>query len=132
MHRRTLGTTGIDVTEVGLGTWNIGGGWGDVSDEEGREAVRAALDAGIDFVDTADVYGDGRSERHIADVLEERDEEVTVATKADRDPGLSAEDERALAADESVSVTTDDNVEGTLLAAIDAVDYEVELPYDDG
>ena len=57
---------------------------------------------------------------------------LTVATKADRDPGLSAEDERALAADESVSVTTDDNVEGTLLAAIDAVDYEVELPYDDG
>jgi len=84
MRHRTLGTTGIDVTEVGLGTWNIGGGWGDVSDEEGREAVRAALDAGIDFVDTADVYGDGRSERHIAHVLDERDDDVTVATKAGR------------------------------------------------
>ena len=57
---------------------------------------------------------------------------LTVATKADRDANLSAEDERALAADESVSVTADDNVEGTLLAAIEAVDYEVELPYDDG
>ena len=84
MHHRTLGTTGIDVTEVGLGTWNVGGDWGDVSDEEGREAIRAALDAGIDFVDTADVYGDGRSERHIAHVLDERDEDVTVATKAGR------------------------------------------------
>ncbi|QGA83735.1 aldo/keto reductase [Halomicrobium sp. LC1Hm] len=84
MRHRTLGTTGIDVTEVGLGTWNVGGDWGDVSDEEGREAIRAALDAGIDFVDTADVYGDGRSERHIAHVLDERDEDVTVATKAGR------------------------------------------------
>lgn len=72
------------MTEVGLGTWNVGGDWGDVSDEEGREAIRAALDAGIDFVDTADVYGDGRSERHIAHVLDERDEDVTVATKAGR------------------------------------------------
>ncbi|NLV08458.1 aldo/keto reductase [Halomicrobium sp. HM KBTZ05] len=84
MRHRTLGTTGIDVTEVGLGTWNVGGDWGDVSDEDGREAIRAALDAGIDFVDTADVYGDGRSERHIAHVLDERDEDVTVATKAGR------------------------------------------------
>ncbi|ACV46284.1 MULTISPECIES: aldo/keto reductase [Halomicrobium] len=84
MRHRPLGTTGIDVTEVGLGTWNVGGDWGDVSDEEGREAIRAALDAGIDFVDTADVYGDGRSERHIAHVLDERDEDVTVATKAGR------------------------------------------------
>ena len=74
------------MTEIGLGTWNIGGGWGDVPDETGREAVRAALDAGVDFVDTADVYGDGRSERHVAAVLDEREahDEVTVATKAGR------------------------------------------------
>ena len=87
MERRSLGSTGYDVTEVGLGTWNIGGSWGDVTDEDGREAVRAALDAGIDFLDTADVYGDGRSERHIAHVLEERNldgDAVTVATKAGR------------------------------------------------
>ena len=86
MDRRTLGTTGYDVTEVGLGTWNIGSDWGDVSDEEGREAVRAALDAGIDFLDTADVYGDGKSERNIGEVLDEHDayDDVTVATKAGR------------------------------------------------
>lgn len=85
MDRRTLGGVGR-VTEIGLGTWNIGGGWGDVPDEAGREAVRAALDAGVDFLDAADVYGDGRSERHIAAVLDEREahDEVTVATKAGR------------------------------------------------
>ncbi|WP_435145192.1 aldo/keto reductase [Halobaculum sp. P14] len=85
MQRRSLGAVG-EVTEVGLGTWNIGGDWGDVPDEAGRDAVRAALDAGIDFLDTADVYGDGRSERHIRSVLDERDahDDVTVATKAGR------------------------------------------------
>ncbi|MBX0297172.1 aldo/keto reductase [Haloarcula nitratireducens] len=86
MQHRQLGTTGFDVTEVGFGTWNIGGDWGDVDEEAGREAVRAALDAGIDFIDTADVYGDGFSERRIAEVLDERGvrDEVTVATKAGR------------------------------------------------
>jgi aryl-alcohol dehydrogenase-like predicted oxidoreductase len=91
MQTRQLGS--YEVTEVGLGTWNIGGDWGDVSDEAGREAVRTALDAGIDFVDTADVYGDGRSETHIRTVLAERDDpEVTVATKAGRrlDPHTAA------------------------------------------
>ena len=86
MDRRTLGSTGWDVTEVGLGTWNIGGGWGDVSEEAGRDAVRAALEEGVNFVDTADVYGDGRSERIIREVVEEynTDERVYVATKAGR------------------------------------------------
>ena len=87
MQHRPLGTTGWDVTEVGLGTWNIGGDWGEVDDETGREVVRTALDAGIDFLDTADVYGDGRSERHIGTVLDADDydrEDVVVATKAGR------------------------------------------------
>ncbi|MFP8954215.1 aldo/keto reductase [Natrialbaceae archaeon A-arb3/5] len=86
MNYRRLGSTGRDVSEVSLGTWNIGGSWGEVDDETGREVVRAALDAGIDFLDTADVYGDGRSERHIGHVLDERDahDDVFVATKAGR------------------------------------------------
>ncbi|MFC6975477.1 aldo/keto reductase [Halomicroarcula sp. GCM10025709] len=86
MNHRPLGSTGYEVTDVGFGTWNIGGDWGDVDAEEGREAVRAALDAGIDFIDTADVYGDGFSEQRIAEVLDERGvrDEVTVATKAGR------------------------------------------------
>jgi aryl-alcohol dehydrogenase-like predicted oxidoreductase len=83
MQTRQLGP--YEVTEIGLGTWNIGADWGEVSDEEGREAVRTALDAGITFLDTADVYGDGRSERHIRTVLDERDrDDVVVATKAGR------------------------------------------------
>jgi aryl-alcohol dehydrogenase-like predicted oxidoreductase len=84
MDTRPLGTTGYDVTEVGLGTWEIGGDWGKVSEEEGREAVQAALDAGVDFLDTADVYGDGRSERLIREVLADHDADPVVATKAGR------------------------------------------------
>ncbi len=67
-----------------MGTWNIGGDWGEVPAERGRDAVRAALDAGVDFLDTADVYGDGRSERLISEVLAQRDEKPVVATKAGR------------------------------------------------
>ena len=82
MDRRELGSTGFEVTEVGLGTWNVGPVWGDTSDEEGREAVRTALDAGMNLVDTAEVYGGGRAESLIGDVLDERDERVVVPTKA--------------------------------------------------
>jgi len=84
MDERPLGSTGYRVTEVGMGTWNIGGDWGEVTDEEGRGALRAALDAGVTFLDTADVYGDGRSEQLINDVLADRDEDPVVATKAGR------------------------------------------------
>ena len=96
MQRRRLGDTGWDVTEIGLGTWNVGSDWGDVSEEEGRAAISAALDEGVDFVDTADVYGDGRSERLIREVLDERDEQPTVATKAGRrlDPHVAADYDR--------------------------------------
>ena len=84
MDHRPLGSTGHDVSEVGYGTWNIGGSWGDVADEEGHAAIEATLDEGVTFLDTADVYGDGRSERLIREVLDDRDEEPTVATKAGR------------------------------------------------
>lgn len=86
MQRRTLGRD-LTVTEIGLGTWEIGGDWGAVSETEGRKAISTALDAGIDFLDTADVYGDGRSERLIGDALASRDiddDAVVVATKAGR------------------------------------------------
>ncbi|WP_323676622.1 aldo/keto reductase [Halorubellus sp. PRR65] len=93
MDERPLGSTGDSVTEVGLGTWQIGGDWGDVPAEQGRDVVRAALDAGVTFLDTADVYGDGRSESLIADVLAERDADPFVATKAGRrlDPHRAAD-----------------------------------------
>jgi aryl-alcohol dehydrogenase-like predicted oxidoreductase len=85
MKDRQFGRTGRVVSEIGFGAWAIGGAWGDVSEEEARGALHAALDAGTTFIDTADVYGDGRSERIIADVLKERGgERPYVATKAGR------------------------------------------------
>ncbi|WP_263018593.1 aldo/keto reductase [Natronobiforma cellulositropha] len=92
MDTRPLGTTGWNVTEIGLGTWNVGSDWGEVSEAEGKAAIRAALEAGIDFLDTADVYGDGRSERLIAEVLAESEADPVVATKAGRrlDPHTTA------------------------------------------
>lgn len=85
MKYRELGNTGRKVSEVGFGAWAIGGSWGDVSETDARSALHAALDAGSTFIDTADVYGDGRSERIIAQVLNERGgERPFVATKAGR------------------------------------------------
>jgi len=86
MEKRELGSTGWDVTEMGLGTWTMGGVWSEATDEECRDAVRAALDAGVNFIDTADVYGGGRAEKVINDVLSDydADERVYVATKAGR------------------------------------------------
>lgn len=85
VEHRTLGTTGRDVSVVGLGCWQYGGDWGDVSDDDARATVRAAVDAGVTLLDTADVYGDGRSERLVGRLLAERPgEDLLVATKAGR------------------------------------------------
>src|SRR6266571_6279279 len=84
MRARRLGKTGRDVSEVGFGAWAIGGSWGQTDDDESLAAMHAAVDAGITFFDTADVYGDGRSERLIARLLRERSEPIHVATKAGR------------------------------------------------
>ncbi|KKA15449.1 aldo/keto reductase [Sinorhizobium meliloti] len=85
MKTRILGRTGATISEIGFGAWQIGGSWGDVSEEDGKRALNAALDSGITFIDTADVYGDGRSEKIIAAVLQERGgEKPFVATKAGR------------------------------------------------
>ena len=85
MRHRTFGRTGFTTTDIGFGAWQIGGAWGDVSEADGRAALHAALDAGMTFIDTADVYGDGRSEKIIADVLKERGgDRPMVATKAGR------------------------------------------------
>jgi aryl-alcohol dehydrogenase-like predicted oxidoreductase len=85
MNYRKLGRTGWQVSEISFGAWGIGGEWGTTDDAESLAALRAALDMGVNFVDTADVYGDGRSERLVAQVLRERPgERVYVATKAGR------------------------------------------------
>jgi aryl-alcohol dehydrogenase-like predicted oxidoreductase len=84
VNYREFGRTGWQVSEVSFGAWAIGGSWGSVDDDESIAALHRALDMGVNFVDTADVYGDGRSERLIAQVREERGEPFHVATKAGR------------------------------------------------
>ena len=91
MRYRELGKTGMRVSEVSLGTWAFGGDWGEVRDEESYATLNRAVDLGVNFFDTADVYGDGRSERLLGRLLRERDEEIFVATKAGRrlDPHIA-------------------------------------------
>jgi aryl-alcohol dehydrogenase-like predicted oxidoreductase len=84
MNYRTLGRTGWKISEISFGAWAIGGSWGDVSDKESLAALHAALDGGVNFFDTADVYGDGRSERLLAKLRKERKEKFYIATKAGR------------------------------------------------
>ncbi|HTX19024.1 MAG TPA: aldo/keto reductase [Bacteroidota bacterium] len=84
MIYRPLGRTGWNISAVSFGAWAIGGTWGDVEDATSLEALHRALDLGVNFFDTADVYGDGRSERLIAALRKERKENIVVATKAGR------------------------------------------------
>jgi aryl-alcohol dehydrogenase-like predicted oxidoreductase len=84
MNYRPFGRTGWQVSEVGFGAWAIGAEWGSVSEQDAISALHASLDNGVNFIDTADVYGDGRSERLISKVLKERSERVYVASKAGR------------------------------------------------
>jgi aryl-alcohol dehydrogenase-like predicted oxidoreductase len=84
MKYRELGRTGWKVSEISFGAWAIGGTWGNVDDKVSLAALHAALDEGVNFFDTADVYGDGRSERLMAKLKKERKEKFYVATKAGR------------------------------------------------
>jgi len=85
MQYRPLGRTGWNVSEISFGAWAIGGAWGDVSDDDSIRALHRAIERGVNFIDTADVYGDGRSERLIAKVRAERPRDtIYVASKAGR------------------------------------------------
>jgi aryl-alcohol dehydrogenase-like predicted oxidoreductase len=84
MKTRTFGSTGPDIGEVGLGTWQIGGGWGDVPDSDALATLGEAVDAGTTLFDTADVYGMGRSETLIGKFLKESKAKIFVATKLGR------------------------------------------------
>jgi aryl-alcohol dehydrogenase-like predicted oxidoreductase len=85
MKYRTLGKTGLEVSEVSLGTWQVGGRWGEpFSDSNAEEILNRAIDLGVNFIDTADVYGGGLSEAAVGCVVRARKEEVFVATKCGR------------------------------------------------
>ncbi len=91
MQYRELGRTGFKVSTISFGAWAIGGSWGSVDDKESLAALHRSIDLGVNFIDTADVYGDGRSERLVAQLRKERKETIYVATKAGRrlDPHLA-------------------------------------------
>ncbi len=84
MHKRPVGLDKTMVSEVGLGTWQIGGSWGTVEDKTAMEILHTATQQGITFFDTADVYGDGRSERFIGKFLKQHSGKIYVATKLGR------------------------------------------------
>jgi aryl-alcohol dehydrogenase-like predicted oxidoreductase len=85
LEYRDLGQTGMRVSEISLGTWAFGDGWGTVSEDDALGALNRAIDLGVNFLDTADVYGDGRSEKLIGSLLKDRPhDEILVATKAGR------------------------------------------------
>jgi len=84
MHSRIFGKTGRSVGEIGLGTWQLGADWGEVTEAEALDTLRAAVSSGVNFLDTADVYGGGRSESIIGKFLKETREPLFVATKLGR------------------------------------------------
>lgn len=85
MQYRRLGSTGWEVSAIGFGAWALGADWGAVTDDDALAALHAGVDSGVNFIDTADVYGDGRSEQLVGRLLRERpDDEIYVATKAGR------------------------------------------------
>ena len=97
MQYRELGRTGWKISALGFGTWAIGGSWGSTKDDESIAALHRALDLGVNFFDTADVYGDGRSEKLLAKLRRERSEHFYIATKAGRrlDPHVASGYNRA-------------------------------------
>lgn len=87
MQYRKLGRSELNVSEIGFGAWAIGGGWGAQDESDSVAALHKALDVGVNFIDTAAGYGNGKSERIIAEVLKTRSEKVIVATKTPPLPG---------------------------------------------
>jgi aryl-alcohol dehydrogenase-like predicted oxidoreductase len=85
MKKRILGKTGFEISEISLGTWQVGGKWGDAFSHENADRIlNLAVDSGINFIDTADVYGDGESERAVGRFVRSRKERIFVATKCGR------------------------------------------------
>lgn len=90
MKYRELGNTGLNISEVSFGTWAIGGSWGKTSDEEALQALQYAMEQGVNFFDTADVYGDGHSERLLAKATKGKEDDVYIATKFCRQGDIHA------------------------------------------
>ena len=93
MNYRTLGKTGLEISEISLGTWQVGGKWGSEFNQiSAEEIINTAIDQGINFIDTADVYSNGLSEKAVGKIVRSRSEEVYIATKCGRflDPHINS------------------------------------------
>ncbi|WP_046175863.1 aldo/keto reductase [Domibacillus indicus] len=90
MNYRELGNTGLKISEISFGTWAIGGSWGETADEESLKALDYAIGQGVNFFDTADVYGDGHSEQLLAKATKGKEDEVYIATKFCRQGDIEA------------------------------------------
>ncbi len=124
--RRPLGRTGLLVSPISLGAWAIGGFWGAVDDEESMRALHAAIDSGVNFIDTADVYGDGRSERLVARLRRERPRDtIHVATKAGRKLPVQAADGYSR---ENLNVWIDASLKNLRTDAIDLLQLHCPHP----
>ena len=84
MQKRKFGKIGWDISEISLGCWAMGADWGDVSEENAKNILKTSFENGINFFDTADVYGDGRSEKFVGEFINSTSERIYVATKAGR------------------------------------------------
>ena len=127
MERRRLGTTDLELSVIGLGTWVFGGRWGGAEDSDSIAACHAALDAGINWIDTADIYGQHRAERIVGKVLKDRRDDVLVATKCGvawtMDPTFQIWREASAA---YITAAVDRNL---LALGIDTIDlYQVHWP----
>ncbi len=127
MERRRLGTTDLELSVIGLGTWVFGGRWGGADDSDSIAACHASLDAGINWIDTADIYGQHRAEQIVGTVLKDRRDDVLVATKCGvawtMDPAFQIWRE---ASAEYITAAVDRNL---LALGIDTIDlYQVHWP----
>lgn len=126
MKTRILGKTGFTISEIGLGTWQVGGRWGSHFDEKNAETLlNTAIDEGINFIDTADVYGDGLSEKMVGKVVRSRSERVYVATKCGR--RLSPHNNEAYTP-EALRQFVEDSLSNTGLEALDLIQLHCPPP----
>jgi aryl-alcohol dehydrogenase-like predicted oxidoreductase len=126
MKTRTLGKTGFKISEISLGTWQVGGRWGEKFSEKNALAIlNAAIDAGINFIDTADVYGDGLSEKMVGQVVRGRSERIYVATKCGR--RLTPHTNQAYTVD-ALRKFVDDSLENTGLEVLDLIQLHCPPP----
>lgn len=123
MNYRELGNTGIKISEVSFGTWAIGGAWGKTSDEEALKSLQYAMEQGVNFFDTADVYGDGHSEELLAKATKGKEDKIYIATKFCRQGDIFDPENYSY---EKVSSYCEDSLRRLKREAIDL--YQIHCP----